>query len=325
MRKRVLSEKELQQVIELQEKKCSWLGIQTATGIPRHAAKRDYEQWKKKQTVVAFEGIRKQLAEEEFKKHVGHLMRMAELIPNYVTVLHQAYVRSSSADQLREMLEFDNIVDEPVSEDDYEASPEYFKKKWAEYNSLLLEALKVHISDKVGDAIGEWARAWDNCLNFLKELDEWAHEAVDRIVRQDSDIDRDSVARSVVIAIANIVLEGRMPTDMKDSQIAEAVAHDRDQDWKIIESLHQHVAANTKVSLEEHSRISKDELDRKKLDILEKVAEELYEKKIRPVPLAKRFVKVQEMKRAVNKLHEWLHPLKLRPQILRTRCDLCPV
>ena len=68
MKRKTLSQKDLDRIAELRQRGTSWLGIEKETGIPRYVAKREYQLWEKSSTLQELRGVRLRLAEDEFKR-----------------------------------------------------------------------------------------------------------------------------------------------------------------------------------------------------------------------------------------------------------------
>ena len=80
MKKIVLSNSQIQQVINLRDSGISWVKIEKETGIARRITKREYDEWAAKQSQRQLEDARKEVAAQEYRLHVGLLSRMAEFL-----------------------------------------------------------------------------------------------------------------------------------------------------------------------------------------------------------------------------------------------------
>ena len=69
MKRVVLSNSQLEQVLSLRQNGLSWVKIQRETGIPRRIARRDYEESQQRQ----LESARKDVAAQEYRLHLDLL------------------------------------------------------------------------------------------------------------------------------------------------------------------------------------------------------------------------------------------------------------
>jgi len=87
MRKRSLSEDELNQVIRLKQSGASWLKIQNETKIPRRTAKNAYQLWHQNRSLEELKNVRMSVATVEFQNHMNDLIRLAEAFVDYLHIL----------------------------------------------------------------------------------------------------------------------------------------------------------------------------------------------------------------------------------------------
>ena len=62
MRKRYVSDDELNQIIKLKQAGASWLNIQNQTGVPRRSAGKSYEGWQRSQSIEELKAARVNVA-----------------------------------------------------------------------------------------------------------------------------------------------------------------------------------------------------------------------------------------------------------------------
>ena len=77
MRRRYVSDEELDKIIKLVSSGASWLRIQKTIGIPRRTAKRAYEEYNQSKSVQELKAARQQVISEQFNYHLQDLIAFA--------------------------------------------------------------------------------------------------------------------------------------------------------------------------------------------------------------------------------------------------------
>jgi len=310
MRKRYVSDSELNQVIKLKQSGASWMMIQNQTGVPRRSAQKAYEDWQRSQSIDELKAARVDVAAEEFRKHVDQLINLIELLADglevpktpRITINAQESIDSLFEKNYRELRGYDSI--QPIEKRE--------RERFIREYHMLLKSLEYHTREKVHwQLLERWIEAWDNCKehrnNFMNEGDTIAAN----IIGIDADLIETINNKSQQAGAA-----GRM---------AESVIH----------AIWQKIADDTLDPEKPEIEFDFDSVDRivtipdekglyeKVAGILSQVAEtfciERKEDIIQPL-----LGDVSRMNEAISTLEEMLNPLVLRPLILRTRCDLCP-
>jgi hypothetical protein len=165
---------------------------------------------------------------------------------------------------------------------------------------LLFESLKVHTREEVRweDVLdNRWKGARNNCAKIVPELRRETSEVVNSFLNQEQERETNFLQR---------VKEGSGEDDPAE-QMAEVVL--REINVKSGDEIVLRFFGNTNMGLAKKvTHICNSAVNNLcKGDVVRKLRDE-----------------VRDMKKASEELREILNPVKLRPMILRTRCNLCP-
>jgi len=332
MRKRELSENELSKVIKLRQSGTSWLKIESGTGIPRRAAKRAYENWSRNQSMQEVKEARKEVAAEEFRKHMNYLIKLTESLINHLGVPPSADLATSSEHSLAFFYQHDILreLEPPDLAEINEVSlglsagvESYERQRIVRQNQLLFKSLQEHTREKVRwEAFDDWKQSRDNCAKIVADLREESRQVVANYLKQ-------------VTGLLHKIKEqsGEKDADYRMAQAAlEAlwqgiVDEATDKGWPLIEvvSRGNRTAQIPSVSIGKQTVLTLTETDLaiKVAKICNQTTTTLRQgQKAEMVQELAR--EIRRMRRLTTELVERLDSLLLRPLILRTRCDLCP-
>jgi len=312
MRRKYLSDHQMNQVIKLKQSGASWLKIEKMTSIPRRSARRAYDEWERSKSTDELKEARTDVAREEFRKHVSHLIGIAEFLVNGLGVPTWPTERRDSEEFLRQLWSKEDRTGYPSDE-----------RRTLRRNLMLFEALKNHSREKVRwQALEEWEEEWDRCVNVLPRLSQWAEQFMPNILDQMPQLKRrideagiNKVTRGALIVgvlavIWNGILDGR-PEEACDQIEAKEL-----------------LAGETVVNFGDRAaRASLTFTDGRTAEQVAKAcawaANNLC--KGESAPLVQEALRVvSTMRKRQQELEDMLDPLVLTPLILRTRCDLCP-
>jgi hypothetical protein len=327
MKKRELSPIELKKVVELRELGAKWTEIQQETKVERRAAKRAYEEWQRDKKMRQQEAARFRVAAEAFHEHVNDLIKLATFLVMNLPVPPLLELMDKNGEQFLSRLWEQDILER------YDEPPEP-AVDWQIYRRekvLLFESLKAHTCDEVRlKALDEWKEARDKAVRFLGKLREEASETVNKFVHEErqtnllSSICKEGGEDDPVKRMAEAVLR----------EIWQAILRDRlDEEEPVFQTVLGHMPPpqdidiiNVESRRERHARvlvfigITNRSLAEKVTDVCNLVYGNLCTRDT----VQQLHCEVGEMTKASDELREMLNPVKLRPMILRTRCDLCP-
>jgi len=249
---------------------------------------------------ILADDVRKQLLTEELRRHLDDLAQFADSLVDYL-----------------------RVPTSPKDEGDAEVvlTP-LWGKDWRAIrrNKLLFESLREHTGEKGWWMVfKEWQETWNTCKRVREELKKEAYEVVRNRINQKAGLKekverQSSKGRDVMGRIADDVLwvvwwagTGERPVEGIKFQI--------EGNQIVVETGHQAYYAFTE-------RLSEVSLgpDTDMLEVCKLSFETLYQSFI-----GKGISEMlHTMKEKIDKIGDSLDPSILRPQILRTRCKLCP-
>ena len=319
MRRRDLSHKELAKVITLREENASWLKIQRETGVPRRIAQRAYEQWRHSQAREELKAARKDVAAEEFRTHLGLLTGFAESIVLSIGIQSSPTDMRDAKEVLSMLWQRDRLheVDFIPAIDPTERG----KRRAALQNQLLFESLRAHTYGRVRwQALGEWEDAWNASRENLIKLREEAHEVLSNILDQKPKLTdrivkgsgkKDAIERmvdGVLHVVWTSILTGKL-----------------DQKFPLVRAMSRSDGMTQVIFGDSNLTLG---LIFTEGDLAEEVAEacKWAAKNLDKGKMTSAVAKqVNVMKERIKELEDMLDPLRLRPLILGTQCELCPV
>lgn len=332
MKKRELSEDELNRVKNLRQSGTSWPKIENDTGIPRRAAKRAYDNWLRNQPMQEVKEARKEVAAEEFRKHMNSLIKQAVSLINYLGVPPSADLVTSSDHTFASFFEQDILhgLEPPDLPEINEVSlglsaivESYERPRIIRQNHLLFESLQEHTREKVRwDAFDEWKQSQDNCAKIVADLREESHKTVENYIKQETELPykiRDKSGEKDAVGL----MEQAALNALWQGIVDEAT----DKGWPLIEVVSRG-NGTAQIAFVNFGKQTVLTLTEKDLAI--KVAKICNQtttilRRGQKAEMVQELAKeIRRMRRLTTELAERLDPLLLRPLILRTRCDLCP-
>ena len=313
MRRKYLSDKEMNRVVKLRQSGASWLRIEKDTGIPRRSAKRAYGEWERTKSVDELKEARTDVAREEFRKHLKDLIRMAENVLGSLAIPSWPTERRRAQEFLHQQWTKEDCTGYASDE-----------RRVLRHNLMLLEALKGHTGEKVRwQALEEWQQEWNSCIDVLGSLSEEAEGLMENILNQMPKLKKrieqggvDKVSRKALVeGILAVVWSG-----IEEGAPREAPSQIR----------------TTRLGSDKTVVLFGDRAARASLPFIDR---QLGEDVAKACAWAARnlcegdgdrLIKaacedVSMMRARIEELDKMLDPLLLTPLILRTTCDLCPV
>jgi len=318
MKKRELSPKELQKVVELRQLGAKWTEIEQETKVERRAAKRAYEEWERDKKMKEQEAARFRVAAEAFLEHLNDLIRLAESLVIALPV--PKMLRGlNNADGVLDQLWIRNIHAEvewfPTSSDG--------KEHLVWRNKMLFKSLQEHTREKVQwEALEEWKQARNNTVKYSEELWLEATKLIGKILNNQPD------------------LKKRIETAIGGNDITEKIADGvRESIWRDVligkpEQMHvwegTSLVSKGRVELRFYDGDSDTKLDLNDVELAKEVLSMCRQVVTNLLEVKSDLVQeltdeVSRMRDRTRELEESLDGLVLRPMMIRTRCDLCPV
>ncbi len=309
MRKRHVSDGELNQVIKLKQSGASWMMIQNQTGVPRRSAQKAYDDWQRSQSIEELKAARVDVAAEEFRKHVDQLINLVESLAGGLNVPETPKTTINAEDYLDLLLE--KIYREIKGYNLIQTIENRERKRFLREYHMLLKSLEYHTREKVHwQLLEQWEKAWNDCTDHLNNYE--------------SEVD--TVASNITDKDAHLIETINDQTKQKTAEIMAQVV--LDVIWqKITNGTLDPESPGIDISFNLVDRMVtrhiKKDLFKRLGEIMSQVAEtfciERKEDIIQPL-----LDTISRLNEVISVLEEMLNPLVLRPLILRTRCDLCP-
>ena len=311
MKKRELSDAELQLVISLKQKGQSWLRIQSDTDIPRHIAKRSYNLWENSKSTDQLKEARKEVAVEEFKEHLKDLVLLAQsIIASLRIPTPMEPVPSSEMNQ--------PWMDSNRPEDDLDIPAQLAYKR----KERLFKSLQEHTQGKVSwQLLEDWKQARADFNNGIKTLHGDAREIMKNILSQKE------------YAEVKTTIEKQLKEEVSIDKLRDGVI---EVVWRGIiagKADEVHIFKGTSVTNEgkvelrfnqnsDGLRIDDLALATKMLSVCKWTIKNLRTDRSGTIKSLRDEVGI--MRASYNDLEDSLNELVLRPIILQTRCKLCP-
>lgn len=325
MKKAKLSDEQLGKVVSLRRSGKKWLQIEREAGIPRRIAKREYEDWGRKQALSELKDARKAVAAEAFRDHIDSLIKIAEYLVAHLRA-PSVHDFTTDADQFLNELWKTDILKPYESGGASHISLRGTEQYNLRGNLMLFDALKEHTGEDVRwELSNEWKRCWNNCINLLGFLQGEISKRIVNFFNQEEEkqagflkkVRSDTNKRDPIVELARAVL-GQV--------LKRVVDDDPDLERHFVRLMPQPDGIIQLVLSDSFTIILKfmgDSLARKVEYIVNSTAKNLCIE-YKGNKLKSLRVDVGLIYEITKELEEMLNPLVLRPIILRTRCKLCP-
>jgi hypothetical protein len=321
VRKREVSRDELNLIIALRERDTSWLKVQKETSVPRHIAKRAYEQWQRSQAQELLSEVRKKVAAEEFRKHLDVLTKLADSLVLSLRIPASPFGTMKAEELLNTVWQRDLSNNERTVQAETGDLGDRNQRQTERRNRMLFQSLQEHTRGKVRwEALDEWKKSWDNCIDYLSNLNSKCREVMDGYLSQKKDLtkafpDTNSL-REVQDKMSETVLElvwrGNPGYDHKKKPKWFYVKKYQEGVFKVFAQGHPEIVYN----------FGTQNLGRDVADVCDLAAFNLF--KTQSTILEKINHELNTIRKNIDDLEIMLDPLRLRPLILSSRCELCP-
>ncbi len=318
MKRVELTDEQLQDVIRHRQAGLSWVKVEDATDVKRRVAQRAYSEWEKARSITELKNVRVKVGEIEFEGHVDDLARAARhFIDHRVVPDYPSFPRD--ADKHIESLMEREIIVIP-SEAGSMASEARLKARNERRNRLLLESLKQHTAD-IFDwrSLDDWKEGWNTCHRVFPGVKNLITEKVNATFGRFPDIDSWFVFKNEEHKPLDIIGEGIQDAlwqGIVAGEVAEATAGISSESKEIAGSEVLEITIGKRTLNQKENRDAVPSV----VDLCHNVIYDLWESgEVQEVAAA-----VKKMQSVVEEMEAVLEPLVLRPQILRTRCKLCP-
>lgn len=328
MKKIILTNSQLQQVIDLHDKGISWVKIEKDTGVARRIAKRAYEEWAAKQSQRQLEDARKDVVAQEYRIHLDLLSQMANLLIDSLTIPHPMTDLRNGNEVIRQFLSNDIYQDLPLFK--LRMGDEQRGKRILRMNELLFKSLRDHTERKAPwEVLDSWNKTRDSCIRDIGEIKKEIHKVSTNILKQklklkeqlDKSYKKTSYKENVEEGILiNIWENGILGMKSEVTAMKSGGALNSGIGWVVF---HKKAPERTNVIFDRENPDDNERLAREVAEVSIWTITNILESKSDLMQKTKG--EVTRMQESVIQLEAVLNPLVLRPIILNTQCDICPV
>jgi len=326
MRKRIeLNGKQKRDIVKYREAGKNWTEIWKATGVPRHACKRYYLEWQQESRAADKTALRQNLVAEYYREHIELLIAFGERLEKRIDIAGLPVPAVDSGEYLAPLWTqgFPETPAEGIQPLAYSKEPKQpsIDRKTYLNNRLIFRSLQDHTRSKVRwEALEGWKAGWDGCRDTVQRLrhdiDRTQQEKLDAgTPREGALIEfvwsqaKDQVKDQVIDVLWKILRDSRLPADYLPAREAQTA-----------KDLAGILAGGGSREIMLPPRYS-DVVEPPVVLILQEVMGD-----IAGSEGVKRLAgHLDEMAAAYRETGEKLNALLLRPILLSTRCDLCPV
>ena len=331
MRKREITAIELKKIIDLRQLGSNWTKIALETNVERRAAKRAYEEWKHDKEITDQDAVRFRVAAEAWHEHMNDLVSLASGLVSKLSLSPVLADLEKNSEQIFASLWKEDLLNRYLSSETGNIIYPGDLDTYSREQELLFEALKVHTKGKVRwEALDiDWKDARDKCVDIIPKLKKKIFEEVGKLVGEQKMI-------GLMEELTKLLPKG----EVSQQRIEEVVLR---QLWQRI-NLDKLDSNNPRFEIEESNGktlvISRDfdsrvrdvnvfpffDLKNKGLaDKIVQLCNSAFDILIKGSEVQSLYNQVTNIRKAHQELGVMLIPVKLKPIIIHSRCELCPV
>lgn len=322
MAREPISQEKLDHIIKLHKEGYSWRSIDSATKVPRRTAKAAYEKWEREKSLGQLMEVRREVAADELRGHIDDLVRMAVALLDTVTTPELPSERRKAGEVLDSLFRREIHKESSTSGDDWvQPGRGKSEQRIVRQNHMLLESLKAHTQEKSAwqQALSKWENDWDQCVKSLEELTDKTKKSINSFIRQEprllKRIEDDTGTTDVVDRILEGILLNIWPVLREGKPGRTTSVFD-------VHSRNKYYIVSTGGFVPDLPiKFTEKKLAGEVAKICNSTAKLLYTTKA--VVLVLNYI--GSMQTSIGILEKSLDPIVIRPLILRTYCDLCPV
>ena len=319
MRRRDTTPEELATIIRLRHQNASWLKIQRETGVPRRIAQRAYEQYERSQAGDELKVARQTVAAEELRNHLASLKKLALVLVRYFEVPRPSCEPQSYKQYLDSILRNDIVgeygaygLPSDTKRNTYPAEVCYRQ------NQMLLRSLQDHTDQKLN--LTHWESAYNilqgHQVKFLEEL----RQILSNILNLDLKLKlaeataskEEKITGGILDGLIYLLWESILAGKVEPEELSPLIkVFSQGDGWAGLQfgNLAPRVIVPSDIGTQARDAciwVIKNLLARRE-EIIDPLLED-----------------VKTMKRVNDDLAKILNPLTLVPDILHSKCDLCP-
>lgn len=331
-----MSDEMRDKIIALVQGGANWSKIQRETGIDRRTVKNAYQKWERNSSVKELQEVRREIAAVEFRTHMDSMVTLATtLVSNIGLPSSIKYAKRNSQEffdwfwQQDLLLRYSGIsqaTDPSIGNRGFiiEDQKIYYDEK-----KLLFKSLREHTQGEVQWSVldEEWENAMDKCAKIVPDFLKETRRLVDSHIKVANDrgflekvkrvTKKSDPAKNITEAIANVIWRSITRRELNKENLPsfETITRDKSENVNVI-------------TIRSGDEILFSFFGEGKQYLAENI-KQTCNAAIKGLSVNKTVweldVEAGNIRKASDDLRRMLNPLKLRPLILRTRCELCPV
>ena len=320
MRRREVSANELAKIVSLRQNNSSWLTIEKETGVPRRIAQRAYRDWERTQASDEFKVARQTVAAEELRRHLDSLKTLAFFSVRHFDIPRPSRHPQSAGQSLKSLLEQDIVGDYGAYGLPDRRRGTYLYPVEVRYrqNQMLLRSLQEHTDRKLN--LSDWESAYDTCRSHQAKLLEELDQILPIVINLDPKLKlaeaiaskEKKITGSMVDGLAFLLWESILAGKVELEELVSKI--------KVLgggEGWAELAFGNLALRV-----IVPDDIGPQAREVCIGVITNLLARREEIIdPLLK---DVKKMRGINDDLAKILNPLTLVPNILHSKCDLCP-
>jgi len=328
MKKIVLSHSQLEQVLNLRENGISWVKIEKETGVARRIAKREYDEWSSKQSQRQLEDARKEVAAQEYRMHLNLLSQMADFLLDSLVIPAPLTDLRGADEVISQFLEKDFYQDQPTFE--LRLGQQQRENRVVRMNELLFKSLRDHTQRKVPwQVLDDWKETRNSCVEDIIKMRKEIREVFGNIVNQKpklkEEIDKVNKDSNVLEHCVDGILIYMWLNDVmgNESKVTAVKGQSLTRQGTAWIVFHNEAPVQTQLTFNGENRNVNVDLAKEIVKASNWAITNLREGKRELIEHLRK--KIHKMQEAASGLEVALNPFVLRPIILNTRCDICPI
>lgn len=321
-----LTEEQLRRLADMRARSYSWAAIGRELAIHRQIAKREYIEWEKRQVLIDLKFVRQQVAAEDFREHLELISNLGEEIGRYLEGCSLSRNWMDAEDAVRPVVDSSAPLRSENGHSVHLQQSERFRRQ----RRWLYDGLKSHaVGTNLAIDLAELERHRQRCSAAVARLEKLAEpQRMDHFQSYISKLSWDDCQVGKLdkyvldlqwLVISELVEGGCVKEGMLGSEWNETVnATSNFDDHLVVMPETWAIQIQGAVVIPELA--SEKEALAVRAACLNMVKGMLFSDEAQHAALA-----LNKVRRRAQALADQLDPLRLRPILLRTRCELCPV
>lgn len=310
-----LSEEQLQEMLRMRRQGQSIKTIAEAIGCHRQTVRLHLQE---RQGEILAGEVRKQVLTDEVQKHLDDLTQFAVSFKSYLTIPSSPTEDRDAATVFKPLLGED--LPQGVHSDSQKARRE--QRQINRRNKMLLMSLREHTRDRGWwVAYEEWRQAWDTCIKGLLEIQKQAAELVREFFDQKANLKKEVEKVTGKEDVLERISEGVVWTAWQVATASNPEEELELRNFRVLPSVKQLRVTTGSYELRLIFTETVATLAQEVAAVCNAALRILYPQYMADEVLGK----IRIMDEKIEKIDDTLDPFVLRPLLVRTRCDLCPV